>query len=181
MENRGFHKILKSGCRAEDARLRTAERLARLIAVLCILSWRVFWMTMMNRAAPDAGPSVAFTELEIRLLDHLVPDKHSNPSPRRTLSHYLLKVARLGGYLARASDPPPGNTVLWRGLLRLTGPLGNAEGGTSPWGAPREQRLWVIESFPGRLRKESRSGSSSAFNAASCIRPRIAKCAIMSP
>ncbi|MBI1777533.1 MAG: hypothetical protein HYR63_22200, partial [Proteobacteria bacterium] len=30
------------------------------------------------------------------------------------------KIARLGGYLARANDPPPGNTVMWRGLSRLT-------------------------------------------------------------
>jgi hypothetical protein len=44
-----FHKILKSGCKAEEARLRTAERLVKLIAVMCILSWRVFWMTMLNR------------------------------------------------------------------------------------------------------------------------------------
>jgi hypothetical protein len=35
-----FHKILKSGCRAEDAKLRTAERLVKLIAVFCIMSWR---------------------------------------------------------------------------------------------------------------------------------------------
>jgi hypothetical protein len=34
--------------------------------------------------------------------------------------HNLIKIARLGGYLARASDPPPGNTVMWRGLSRLT-------------------------------------------------------------
>ena len=44
-----FHKILKSGCRAEDSRLRTAQRLANLIAIFCIVSWRVFWMTMLNR------------------------------------------------------------------------------------------------------------------------------------
>ncbi|WP_247384366.1 hypothetical protein [Bradyrhizobium sp. 143] len=25
-----------------------------------------------------------------------------------SLSHYLTKIARLGGYLARAHDPPPG-------------------------------------------------------------------------
>lgn len=43
------HKILKSGCKAEDARLSTAERLVKLIAVYCILSWRIFWMTMINR------------------------------------------------------------------------------------------------------------------------------------
>jgi hypothetical protein len=29
-------------------------------------------------------------------------------------------IARLGGYLARATDPPPGNTVMWRRLSRLT-------------------------------------------------------------
>jgi hypothetical protein len=32
----------------------------------------------------------------------------------------LTKIARLGGYLARANDPPPGNTFMWRGLSRLT-------------------------------------------------------------
>src|SRR3990167_3453188 len=70
-----FHKILKSGCRAEEAKLRTAQRLANLIAVYCILSWRVFWMTMLNRASPDAAPALALTEAEISLLDHLVKDR----------------------------------------------------------------------------------------------------------
>jgi hypothetical protein len=37
-----FHKILKSGCKAEESKLRTAQRLANLISVFCILSWRVF-------------------------------------------------------------------------------------------------------------------------------------------
>ena len=41
-----FHKILKSGCRAEESRLRTAARLTNLLAIFCILSWRVFWLTM---------------------------------------------------------------------------------------------------------------------------------------
>jgi hypothetical protein len=47
-----------SGCKAEESRLRTAERLANLIAVFCILSWRVFWMTMLNRSTPSAPPGV---------------------------------------------------------------------------------------------------------------------------
>jgi transposase-like protein/DDE family transposase len=113
-----FHKILKSGCRAEEARLRTAERLVRLIAVFCILGWRVFWMTMMQRAAPDAARLVLTSE-EIALLDRLVPDRKHAP-PSAALSSYLTKVARLGGYLARTKDPPPGNTVMWRALSRLT-------------------------------------------------------------
>ena len=113
-----FHKILKSGCRAEDAKLRSAERLVNLLALFCILAWRVFWLTMLNRTAPTASPRLVFTPLEIRLLDQLVKDKASSPAP--TLSHYLTKIARLGGYLARAKDPPPGNMVLWRGLSRIT-------------------------------------------------------------
>lgn len=115
-----FHKILESGCRAEEARLRTAERLVKLISVFCILSWRVFWMTMLNRSAPNASPSLALTRIEAALLDLLVPDLDRPPRRKKTLSNYLIKIARLGGYLARASDPPPGNTVMWRGLSRLT-------------------------------------------------------------
>lgn len=113
-----FHKIMKSGCKAEESKLRTAERLVNLLAVLCILSWRIFWMTMINRAAPDASPTLVLTRLELRLLDALVSDKLTDPH-RNTLSAYLTKVARLGGYLARTNDSPPGNMVMWRGLSRL--------------------------------------------------------------
>jgi len=35
------------------------------------------------------------------------------------VSHYLLAIAKLGGYLARGKDPPPGNMVVWRGLIRI--------------------------------------------------------------
>jgi hypothetical protein len=113
-----FHKILKSGCKAEESKLRTAQRLANLVSVFCILSWRIFWMTMLNRSTPDALPTLALTATEIVVLDRLVNDKPQ--ARRKTLSHYLTKIARLGGYLARANDPPPGNTVMWRGLSRLT-------------------------------------------------------------
>jgi hypothetical protein len=37
-----FHKILKSGCKAEQSKLRTAERLVNLLAIFCILSWHIF-------------------------------------------------------------------------------------------------------------------------------------------
>jgi hypothetical protein len=114
-----FHKILKSGCRAEEARLRTAERLVNLIAILCILSWRIFWITMLNRTTPAASPDEAFTELDQYLLDELLPNKPDS-HPTASIAAYIVKLARLGGYLARAHDPPPGNIVIWRGLSRLT-------------------------------------------------------------
>lgn len=109
-----FHKILKSGCKAEDSKLRTAERLTKLISIFCILSWRIFWMTMINRCCSKASPKFALTDIEIKILDQVVKDNNS-----KELSHYLIKIARLGGYLNRASDPPPGNIIMWRGLARL--------------------------------------------------------------
>ena len=77
-------------------------------------------MTMINRSTSSAPPSVVFTKIECQLLDHLVPDRKQDTTKRRTLSTYITKVARLGGYLARANDAPPGNMVMWRGLSRFT-------------------------------------------------------------
>ena len=115
-----YHKILKSGCKAEESRLRTADRLVNLISVFCILSWRLFWMTMLNRSVSGMPSGAVFSETERQLLDHLVPDRHVDRAVNRSLSFYIIKLARLGGYLARTGDPPPGNTVMWRGLSRLT-------------------------------------------------------------
>jgi hypothetical protein len=114
-----FHKILKSGCRAEDAKLRTADRLANLVAVFCIVSWRVLWLTMMARTAPEAPATIAMTTSEITILDRVVSNTGNRGAALGTLKLYLTKLSRLGGYLARASDPPPGNTVVWRGSRRL--------------------------------------------------------------
>jgi hypothetical protein len=75
---------------------------------------------MINRSASNAPAAAVFTTTERRLLDHLVPDRNTASATNKPLSSYLTKVARLGGYLARASDPPPGNIVMWRGLSRLT-------------------------------------------------------------
>jgi hypothetical protein len=74
---------------------------------------------MMNRCAADAPPELALTKVEIQLLDQRVKDKPGQAAPPKTLSTYLIKVARLGGYLARAKDPPPGNQVIWKGMSRL--------------------------------------------------------------
>ena len=112
-----FHKVLKSGCQAERSGLRTAERLTNLLAVLCIVGWRVFWLTMTSRASPEAPAEVALTKAEVKILDRLAGE--ADPPARPTVSHYLVAIAKLGGYLARAKDPPPGNMVIWRGLTRL--------------------------------------------------------------
>jgi hypothetical protein len=111
-----FFKILKSGCKIEESKLRTADALCKFISINCILAWRIFWMTMINRESESISPLIALTKTEIKILDNLKPDSKN----KKNLSAYLLKIAKLGGYLARNSDSPPGNKVIWRGMARLS-------------------------------------------------------------
>ena len=83
-------------------------------------------MTMLNRATPDASPGLALTAADIRLLDKLVPDK-TQQIKGRSISHYINKIVKLGGYLACSNDPQPGNIVIWRGLSRLAAAVLGAE------------------------------------------------------
>ena len=70
-----FHKILKSGCKAEESKLRTTERMVNQVALFCIIGWRVFWMTMVGRESERMPATCAFTRIEIQLLNHLVGER----------------------------------------------------------------------------------------------------------
>lgn len=116
-----FYKILKSGCKAEDSKLRTADRLANLISAFCILSWRVFWLTLISRCAPEA-PGTSRRGIHTRR-------KPFAGACGFRLAAYPAGTAALAKpdqgratrcYLVRAGEPLPGNTVMWRGMQRLT-------------------------------------------------------------
>ena len=70
---------------------------------------------MFNRETSDADPRLAFTSKEIEVLRKITATHN-----RMTFSDCVLQLAKLGGYLARSKDPPPGNTVVWRRLARLS-------------------------------------------------------------
>ena len=114
-----FHKVMKSGCRAEEARLQTAERLVKFLALVAVVSWRIFFVTMLARATPHAAPDTVLAAAEIATLDQIDASRSRSRLQQRTLAAYLLQIAMLGGYLARTHDPPPGTMVVWRGMTRL--------------------------------------------------------------
>src|SRR3546814_10523966 len=74
---------------------------------------------MIRRSAPRAPPEVAFTVDERLVLTKISQQWRKPLSQQSRLPEYLICLARLGGYLARAHDPPPGNLVVWRGMRRL--------------------------------------------------------------
>jgi hypothetical protein len=113
-----FHKVLKSGCKVEQSKLRTAQRLTNFIAIQCILAWRIYWITMLQRTDHKSVEKFGLTKVETDALD-LLNRKYLKTNSAKQTNGYLLQLAKLGGYLARAKDPPPGITVIWRGLSKL--------------------------------------------------------------
>ncbi len=70
---------------------------------------------MLNRDDQNRSPDLAFDKTERKILGAYFRE---NCRPV-VLQDYIYLLARMGGYLARKSDPPPGNTVIWRGLSKL--------------------------------------------------------------
>jgi hypothetical protein len=117
-----WHRVLKSGCKVQDHQHQTEDRLERVIAIDAVLAWRIQLMTLLSREVPDLPCTVFFDEWEVTVLEALEEERRKAPLERPlTLVEAITSLARLGGYLARPSDPPPGAKVLWRGLLRLSG------------------------------------------------------------
>ena len=114
-----YHKVLKSGCKVLDCRLQTADRLMRYIALMSVVAWRMFWMTMVSRNAPGIKPATVLTGEEIEALRRHARLKREILTRPENAQHWIRALARLGGFLGRKSDGDPGPFTLWRGYLRL--------------------------------------------------------------
>jgi len=76
-----WHRVLKSGCRIEDAAHKTAERLKRSIAINLVIAWRIMLMTLLGRETPELSAEVLFSDLEIEVLGAYAKKKASNRQP----------------------------------------------------------------------------------------------------
>lgn len=50
-----YHRVLKSGCKIEDCRLATFERLKKYVRLKSIIAYRLLWLTMINRVDSEAS------------------------------------------------------------------------------------------------------------------------------
>lgn len=114
-----FHKVLKSGCGVENAQLRHAHRLKNYIVLKSIMAWRLFWLDRAHKHTPSACSSTVLSQVEWTVLYKKIHKVNQAPNAPPTVAQALLWIAKLGGYIDRASDPPPGLISLWRGWQRL--------------------------------------------------------------
>ncbi len=114
-----YHKILKSGCAVEAARLQTASRLQNYIAVMSVVAWRLHWLTYLNRTEPDQPCTLVLSTAEWQALYLRIHKTMAFPKKLPTVRQSVRWIAQLGGFLGRKSDGEPGVTVIWRGWQRL--------------------------------------------------------------
>lgn len=115
-----FHKILKSGLKVEGCRLSHANKLIRFLTLMSIIAYRIFFTTLIARSKPDLPCTALLSDIEWRVLyakmNRRLADANTIPP---TIKEAVIWIARLGGYLARRQDPPPGPITVWRGWKRL--------------------------------------------------------------
>lgn len=110
-----YHPCLKSGCRIEQRQLQTVDGLMRLLGLLSPLAVRLLQLRALARQDPERPAHQVIEPLMLAVLAH-----RSGGSPATmTLGTFWTEVARLGGYLARSHDGPPGWRTIWKGWLSL--------------------------------------------------------------
>jgi hypothetical protein len=114
-----FHKILKSGCRAEQRQLKNLDNLERCLPFDLLVAWRVHLLTRLGRDTPCLPATVAFAPEELQALYSFLHHAPQEPPADLSLPQAIKMVAQLGGFLGRKGDGHPGPITLWRGLQRL--------------------------------------------------------------
>lgn len=112
-----YDRTLKSGCRIEDRRLASTDRLEACLAIDCVVAWRIYWLTKQGRETPNIPCDVFLNEAEWQVL--WAVKKQAPPATPPPIGQITPMIASLGGYLNRKGDGPPGTTTMWRGLVRL--------------------------------------------------------------
>jgi len=109
-----FHKALKTGTKAEELQLETAESLFAAIAIKSIVALRLLDLRERVRLAPDAPAEQAgLNELELAVLREILN------RPIKTVREVALAIGRLGGHMNRKRDGMPGWQTLFCGMEKL--------------------------------------------------------------
>jgi hypothetical protein len=109
-----YHKMLKTGLRAENLQFETASAIFAAIAIMSVVATRLVELRERLKTNPE-GPAEesGLDELELMLLRRYLKREI------KTVKCVALAIGRLGGHQNRKSDGMPGLLTLWWGMSRL--------------------------------------------------------------
>lgn len=116
-----YFKALKSGCSFERRQLGSYDALRRVLALFVPIAYRLLLLRGMERLAPRARATTAFSTTELELMARA--PSNSNLDPPKTVADAIVHLARLGGHI-RNNGPPGWQTLSWGYEKLLTMRLG---------------------------------------------------------
>lgn len=115
-----FFRTLKSGCRIEERRFETLDRMLVCTAIYVIVAWRTLFVCRLGRSCPDVPCDLIFDSSEWQSVWSVTHRGESLPSKAPPLGEMVGLIASLGGYVARGSVAlPPGVETVWKGMQRM--------------------------------------------------------------
>lgn len=113
-----FHKSWKSaGCTVELTQLARGAGIKVWATILASVAIRILRLTYLGRSTPDLPATVEFTEAEITAA-YLINKAERPRGKQPTVADVTFLIARAGGHAPGRRGPPPGASVLARGLAR---------------------------------------------------------------
>jgi len=109
-----YHKLLKSGCQAEQYRL-AAQGMKVLLGFLSVIAVELLQLTYLHRTKPEAPIELVLNPVQVEVLKAKSP----RLPQQLTVAWAVEAVASLGGYLEHRRKTPIGIQVLWRGWSKL--------------------------------------------------------------
>lgn len=117
-----FRILKKRGLNVEDSRLRSYERLQKMVILALIAAVKVLCLLRAREGNTSQKLKGIFTEEEqemLRIVNKNVQgktQKQKNPHPPDSLAFAAWVIARLGGWKGYKSESPPGPISFLRGL-----------------------------------------------------------------
>lgn len=113
-----YFKTLKSGMKIEKLKYEEITAYLCAVSLLMITAFRVEQLKSANRVCPDASCEEFFAETYWQATQMVVFPGIALPNRPPSISEFMRLVAKLGGYIDKKGQGPPGSTTLWRGLRK---------------------------------------------------------------
>jgi hypothetical protein len=111
-----YHKAIKTGVGLEKSQLKDVRKLMALAGILSVVS---VWLVDMKLEARMKKDMPLRPEQADAATLEILENKTGKPKGGWNSRTLLVAIAKLGGYLARKHDGPPGWQTIWRGWQRL--------------------------------------------------------------
>ncbi|TWT86395.1 IS4 family transposase [Stieleria varia] len=114
-----YFKTLKSGMKIEKLKYEQIDTYVRAVTLLMITGFRVEQLKTANRVCPQVSCERFYDASFWKATYLVVFAGREVPETPPTIGEWMLVVAKLGGYLDKKGQGPPGSTTIWRGMRKI--------------------------------------------------------------